>query len=83
LLEPVWAGTPVLYGPSVDNVYEAAGYISRHEFGAEVKDSAELGTAVGELIAQKRAFKRKTDNDLRESATAVAGDYILRHLHDV
>jgi len=80
LLEPVWAGTPVLFGPSLDNVHEAADYIIEHDYGAKVQDKQELLEEVEQIMCDQRYFARKTENDLSMSATTVAGDYILSRL---
>ena len=37
ILEPVWAGSPVLFGPSLHNVTEASKYIIENSFGALVR----------------------------------------------
>ncbi|MBK7140643.1 MAG: hypothetical protein IPH75_01025 [bacterium] len=80
LLEPVWAGTPVLFGPSVYNVRDAADYITEHHFGAMVQSGAELESAVAQVIVGDRTFARKTRSDLSQSATAIAGNHILKRL---
>ncbi|MEW6052047.1 MAG: glycosyltransferase N-terminal domain-containing protein [Candidatus Zixiibacteriota bacterium] len=80
LLEPVWSGTPVLFGPSTGNVRESADYICRGEYGAEVRDGDMLCAFVREIIEGKRRFRRKQDSDAERSATAIAGDYILKRL---
>lgn len=76
LLEPVWAGTPVLYGPSIDNVTEAAAYITRHNFGRQVTDAEELGRVLDQFLAGHLKFARKTESDLEASATVAAVHYI-------
>jgi 3-deoxy-D-manno-octulosonic-acid transferase len=42
ILEPVWAGTPVLYGPSFENVKESADYIRDNNYGNSVRNENEL-----------------------------------------
>jgi 3-deoxy-D-manno-octulosonic-acid transferase len=80
VLEPVWAGTPVVFGPSCDNVLEAAGHVLQHDFGVQIQSASELGALVEEMISGTRTFKQKTETDLHESATASAGEYILRKI---
>jgi len=80
LLEPVWAGTPVLYGPSVSNVREAAEYIGANRFGKQVSDAAELEKTVRQILRNEISFRIKTTDDISHSPTAHAGDYILRKL---
>ncbi len=81
LLEPVWAGTPVLYGPSVTNVRDAAEYIESNRFGARVQSVEELQEKLAEMLAGRVSFAVKTASDLAHSATAVACDHILNRLH--
>lgn len=76
LLEPVWAGTPVLYGPSTENVVEAAAYIEEHGFGRRVGSAEELARVVIEVLDGKTAFVQKTEDDVERSATADAVRYI-------
>ena len=80
LLEPVWAGTPVLFGQSVSNVREAAEYIEQNSYGAMVKDIAELELTIRRLLQNEISFRVKTTDDISHSPTALAGDYILRRL---
>ena len=77
LLEPVWTGTPVLFGPHTANVAEAAAYIAEHNYGARAADSQEIRRLMQEFFAGQRSFARKTEADLEHSATAEAGRFIL------
>ncbi|MDH3891072.1 MAG: 3-deoxy-D-manno-octulosonic acid transferase [candidate division Zixibacteria bacterium] len=82
LLEPVWAQTPVLFGPYTDNVREATAYIKKHDYGMQV-DSAEQLIDVVESVYQGRTkFALKQDSDLSNSTTAQVGTYLLRMLGD-
>lgn len=83
LLEPVWAGTPVLYGPSLANVAEAAQYIEAHRYGAQVASSDKLAEAVESVIEGRTKFEVKTESDLSRTATVKAGKYILERLKHV
>ncbi|MCK4606156.1 MAG: hypothetical protein KAU35_02550 [candidate division Zixibacteria bacterium] len=83
LLEPVWAGTPVLFGPHLDNVNEAADYILSRNYGARVQSADELTSLVENACSGKTAFAIKTETDLAGSATARAGTYILEKLTNV
>ncbi len=83
ILEPVWAGTPVIYGPSLANVREAAGYIEAQNFGARLDTAGEMADLVRAVITNKRTFTRKSASDADISPTARAGEYILRALNDV
>ncbi len=83
ILEPVWAGTPVLYGPSLANVVEAAEYVEHHNYGMRVKSEDELAAVVGDIIAGRTRFAVKTESDLSQAATVIAGRYILERLKHV
>ncbi|HOP07452.1 MAG TPA: glycosyltransferase N-terminal domain-containing protein [candidate division Zixibacteria bacterium] len=82
LLEPVWAGTPVIYGPSLHNVREAARYIENNRYGMRVNTSEELAETVKSVIMGTLSFRIKTSADLAESPTSRAGEYILGRLKD-
>jgi len=82
ILEPVWAGTPVLYGPSLANVGDAAEYIEAHNYGARVGGPEEFAAAVRDIRAGRRTFATKTEHDYDRSPTAAAGEYILAKLSD-
>jgi tRNA (guanine-N7-)-methyltransferase len=77
LLEPVWAGTPVVYGPSLDNVYEAAEYIEARQYGDRVNNKEELEKIIEEALLGRLSFAVKTEADLQKSATTQIGRYIL------
>ena len=80
ILEPVWAGTPVLYGSSIDNVTEAAGYIEERGYGAMVSDVAELGQRVRSFCAGNLTFGVRRAEDAGDSPTVRVVDYILKRL---
>lgn len=80
ILEPVWCGTPVLFGQSLDNVKEAADYIVRNNFGGKVADAEELTRVVGEVIDSKVRFDKRDDSDRTDSATATVAEYIIRRV---
>ncbi len=80
ILEPVWAGTPVLFGPYLSNVAEAAEYIVSHDYGAKIDSGPELAPMVKQVMARDRTFAIKTENDRLTSPTAVIGNYILKKL---
>ncbi|MBU8934507.1 MAG: hypothetical protein KOO62_10935 [candidate division Zixibacteria bacterium] len=83
VLEPVWAGSPVLFGPHVSNVLEAATYILSNNYGAQVSTGSELAEVVAHVQAGETRFTIKSDDARPDSATARAGDYILGRLSDV
>ena len=83
LLEPVWAGCPVLFGPSVGNVEEAATYILSNNYGAQVSSGSKLAEVIAHVQTGEIKFAIKSDESLSDSATARAGDFILGRLNDV
>lgn len=83
ILEPVWAGTPVVYGPSLANVTESARYIDEHKFGMRVESAEELAQVVADICAKRRSFRIKSAEDLRHSPTAMIGDYVMKQLRHV
>jgi len=83
ILEPVWAGTPVVYGPSLGNVVEAAEYIEKHNYGMKVNSTKELASVIGEMIVGRTRFAVKTESDFSQAATVKAGKYILERLQHV
>lgn len=82
ILEPVWGGTPVVYGPSLANVHEAAEYIEHHQYGQRLQSPEELSTVISDLYHRRRKFAVKTTEEYRHSPTAMVGDYILKRLGD-
>jgi len=81
ILEPVWAHTPVLFGPYLDNVAEAAEYITARKYGRLVKSPEELGQAIADVIEGRLELNVKEEEETGRSATAVAGKYILERLN--
>ncbi len=82
ILEPVWGGTPVVYGSSLANVLEAAEYIEHHQYGQRLQSPEELSTGGSDLYLGRRKFAVKTTEEYRHSPTAMVGDYILKRLGD-
>lgn len=80
LLEPVWAGTPVLFGPSLDNVKEAAEYISSNNYGSMVASVDELVLVVEKVMSGNKTFAIKTESAQAQSPTAHIGAYLLERL---
>ncbi len=83
LLEPVWAGVPVLFGKSIYNVKESAIYILDNKYGALVSDIDDLTDKVQQTITGQMSFGIKKSNDLKNSATQQITDYLVRMLQDV
>jgi len=73
----------VVFGPSLNNVKEAAEYIVSNNYGTRVELPEEL-TALVELVYEgKKTFKTRSENDVKISATVRTGDYILEKLKNV
>lgn len=83
ILEPVWAGTPVVYGSSLGNVREAASYIESRRYGQCVYNIEELEKIITQLYRGNKLFAVKTTEDYHHSPTAMVGDYIIKRLHNV
>lgn len=83
ILEPVWAGTPVVFGPYIGNIKESTDYVISNNYGAMVKSVEELRKVISELAANKFMFSIKSEEDLMHSPTAVVGDYIVERLSRV
>lgn len=77
ILEPVWARTPVLYGPYINNVREASRYIEQNDYGTGVKSVDELREVTEALIDGRRCFATRDEAQWGRSATAIAGAYLM------
>jgi 3-deoxy-D-manno-octulosonic-acid transferase len=80
ILEPVWAGTPVLFGPHICNILESKDYVLNHNYGAMVNTAEEMSELVTGFMNNKSLFAIKSREDLLHSPTAMAGEYILEKL---
>ena len=83
ILEPVWAGTPVVYGSSVANVIESSLYIEKNNYGLKVSSKEELFKIVKSIYLGEKKFNVKKDSLKENSPTAIAGKEILRVLQNV
>jgi len=83
ILEPVWAGTPVIFGPYLSNVADAADYILENNYGEKVQSESDLTELLIQAIAGNISFTVKTENSRDESSTAIVGEYILKRLKNV
>ena len=80
ILEPVWAGCPVLFGPSLDNVKDAARYIIENDYGAMVNDPEDLYLQLKKVRDGDTIYSVKESIDTGSSPTVLAGRYILERL---
>ncbi len=71
LLEPVWAGVPVLFGPYTANVKDSAEYIEKSNLGCKVGDSRHLESSLDAFLSGRLGFARKTDTS--EGASGASG----------
>jgi 3-deoxy-D-manno-octulosonic-acid transferase len=82
VLEPVWAGTPVLFGPYISNIVESSNYVLTNNFGCMVHSVEEMSQVVAAFVDNRNLFKIKTEEELTHSPTATVGEYILQKLND-
>ena len=80
ILEPVWAGTPVVFGPYTTNVKEAEEYILKNNYGAVVSGVELLTDITVKLMQLETRFNVKDETETLHSPTAIAGKYILELL---
>lgn len=76
LLEPVWRGTPVLFGSSIFNVQEQADYLVKHKYGAMAKNKDELLNFLIKFLAEDILFTMKTSSDIHDTATAKISRFV-------
>ncbi|MDD3731910.1 MAG: hypothetical protein PHU88_06010, partial [candidate division Zixibacteria bacterium] len=75
-------GTPVLFGPSLDNVMEAADYIVNGNFGARVDSATELEKIIEQVLRGEKKFAVKSTEDIQRSVTAKVGRYLLERIEN-
>lgn len=66
ILEPVFAGRPVVYGRHTANVRHAVEILERSGAGRRVEDAAELGRAIVELVREKEAARVRAERARHE-----------------
>ena len=80
ILEPVWRGRPVLFGPDTANVKEAAEYVVAHRYGQQVSDARGLEEALEDWLSGRTHFVAKTLAVDPASSTSRIADYILSRI---
>ncbi|MEW5925317.1 MAG: glycosyltransferase N-terminal domain-containing protein [Candidatus Zixiibacteriota bacterium] len=80
ILEPVWAGIPVFYGPSIANVVDSSEYILAHNFGVQVSDGDELCHKLTSYFKGTLKFRKKTDVSSEPSRALQTAQIILNPL---
>lgn len=83
ILEPVWCGCPVIFGPYTANVNEAKKYILHNSYGAMAENLEHLIEIVSKHINGQLTFRTKQSEDIEHSPTAMAGEYIIEKLSNV
>lgn len=58
VMEPVLAGVPTLFGPSIDNVRDAAERIIEENLGKMIRTGEELAAAINALIGATTSYAR-------------------------
>ena len=77
ILEPVWKGVPVVFGPNIANVRDSSEYLIAHGLGAMVADETALFDILRDFFAGAVTFKRKGEDDATTSASARTAHIIL------
>jgi len=78
LMEPVAAGVPVLFGPSLENVRDAASQILQHKQGLMVHDAKELSSAIDQFAQGRLTFHRSYSNN--SAAAEKTAEIIIEEL---
>jgi 3-deoxy-D-manno-octulosonic-acid transferase len=81
LLEPVWVGTPVLFGPYTENVTSAEEFVLSGNYGRKIIDTTELTNALESYYLHRTMFARFTLDSTTPNATAQCGDYLVKLLN--
>jgi 3-deoxy-D-manno-octulosonic-acid transferase len=80
ILEPVWAGIPVLYGPSIYNVKDSSEYILENRFGAMVQDANELHDKLVLFFKGELTYNRKKETLPENSRAEKTARIILENI---
>lgn len=76
IMEPVLAGTPVLFGESLDNVREASEQILSNNWGAMIDSSESLAEALNQFENGELNFEKHISND--KSVADMTAEIIVR-----
>jgi len=77
ILEPVWAGIPVLYGPSVANVVESSRYITEGGYGEKISDGDDLRRKLTSFFSGAGSYRRRRGEDYRPTRVEKTAREIL------
>ncbi len=80
ILEPLWAGTPVIFGPDVRNVQEMAKYVLEGNYGAQAKTTEELSLLVENVFLRKTRFQLKKQSPYSAPACEMILAKLLKEL---
>jgi tRNA (guanine-N7-)-methyltransferase len=80
ILEPVWAGIPVLYGPSIFSVDESAEYITNGNYGEMVRNEKELVNKLLDFFDNKVVYSRKQPDSQENYRVRKTAETILQDL---
>ncbi|MDD4052996.1 MAG: glycosyltransferase N-terminal domain-containing protein, partial [candidate division Zixibacteria bacterium] len=72
VMEPVVAGVPVLFGPSLTNVRQAADDILAQNMGMMVTDAASIAEAINRFASGKLRFRKYSGNGSTVAADSAA-----------
>lgn len=80
ILEPVWSGVPVLFGPSIYNVRDGADYIIEGNYGVMVRDGDDLSEKLRRFLAGEIKFMKKSSETNRPSRAGQTARIILESM---
>jgi len=78
IMEPVLAGVPVLFGPSIYNVKDAAESIIEHQQGMMIHNANQMAEAINRFIDGSLQFNKKTASG--SSVADRTAEIIIREL---
>jgi len=81
ILEPVWVGVPVLYGPSIYNVTDSSEYIIYGNYGAMVQDKDALYDKLKLFLSGEKEYNRKQTTNTEPSRVSLTAKIILEGLN--
>ena len=82
ILEPVWAGIPVLYGPSIANVIDSSEYILSENFGAIIENDEQLEKKLLAFFGGRLEYARKNSVVEESSRLNFTAKMILKDIKD-
>jgi 3-deoxy-D-manno-octulosonic-acid transferase len=77
ILEPVWAGIPVLYGPSIFNVTDSSEYILSNNYGAVVADADQLLEKLNLFFSGNLSYNKKSSGSEKSSRAYMTAQKIM------